>query len=83
MLYIGQKGGSSITEKEQRIKLYKELVDIRSVLLSENLSKVNKINSYLGQIKNPYHYMYKDIEVVANFSENGLSIEDCIKRLML
>jgi hypothetical protein len=59
-----------------------DLVDIRDVRVDKNLSKEQRIVEYLRQIRDPYHFKCGDFTVTARFAENGLSLEDCLQRLL-
>ncbi len=58
-------------------------MDIRTVVIDKSLSKEDRIASYLNQIKDPHNFKCKDIEVVVTFAENGLTLEECIKGLII
>ncbi len=47
------------------------------------LSKKERMESYLKQIKNPHNFMCNGIEVVAKFTETGPTLEERLKGLML
>ncbi len=59
-----------------------ELVDIRSVSVNRNLPKEERISDFVKQIKNPYLFKCGKYTVKASFSENGQTLEECIKRLI-
>ena len=59
-----------------------ELADIREVLVDLNLPKEQRINDYVRQIKDPYHYACEGSKVTAQFSKTGPTLEDCLNRLM-
>ncbi len=61
----------------------KKLVDIRDVQIDTDLPREKRMKSYLQQIKDPYNFKCNDIEVIVEFSENGYTLEECIKGLML
>lgn len=56
-----------------------ELVDIETVHIDENLSKEERIKSFLKQIKNPYCFKCKGVTVKVSFNENGKTFEECFK----
>lgn len=56
-----------------------ELVDLKDVIIDENLPKEKRILSYLEQIKNPYFFKIGDTVIQLQFSENQRSLEDCLK----
>ena len=55
-----------------------ELVDINDVIIDPNLSKKDRIISYIKQIKNPYCYKDGNTVVKISFSNTSATIEDCI-----
>jgi hypothetical protein len=59
-----------------------ELVDIRDVSVDKSLPKQERIAEYVRQIKNPYCFKCGKFTVTARFTENGLTLEDCLKRMM-
>lgn len=60
----------------------RELVDIRSVSVDTDLPKEERISEFVRQIKNPYLFKCGKFTVKASFSENGQSLEDCIKGII-
>ncbi len=58
---------------------HKNLVDIRTVKIDSELSKDERVKSYLEQIKNQNNFLCGDIEIVANYNENGMTLEECMK----
>ena len=59
------------------------LVDIRTVSVDKNLPKEERIAEFLRQIKDPYHFKCGKFIVTATFSQDGPSLEDCLRRLMV
>ncbi len=59
------------------------LVDIRDVKINMELPKEERIKEYVRQIKNPYNFRCGKIEVVAVFNENGPTLENCIKWMLM
>ncbi len=60
-----------------------ELVDIRTVSVNKDLPKDKRIEEFVKQIKNPYCYRCGKFIVKANFSDNGISMEDCLRNIFL
>jgi hypothetical protein len=60
-----------------------KLVDIRDVIINTDLPKEEKIKDYIRQIRNPYCFKCGKYVVLSKFSENGLSLEDCLKGILL
>ncbi len=59
-----------------------ELVDIRTVVVNNELPKEERIADFVRQIKNPYLFKCGKYTVRAVFSENGQTLEDCVKSLI-
>ena len=60
-----------------------ELVDINDVQVNKSLSKAERIAEFIRQIKNPYCFKCGDFIVKTRFSDNGLSMEDCLQSILL
>lgn len=60
-----------------------ELVDINDVKVSKDLSKQERIAEFIKQIKNPYCFKCGNFIVKARYTDNGLSMEDCLQSIML
>ena len=59
------------------------LVDIRDVSVDQSLPKEERIAEFLRQIKNPYCFRCGKFTVRARFAENGVSLEDCLKQILI
>ena len=59
------------------------LVDIREVTVDPSLPKEERIAEFLRQIKNPYHFKCGKFTVRAQFAQNGVTMEDCLKQILL
>lgn len=59
-----------------------ELVDIRTVVVDNSLPKEERIADFVRQIKNPYLFRCGKYTVKAVFSEDGRTLEDCVKSLI-
>ncbi|WP_250277426.1 DUF6870 family protein [[Clostridium] colinum] len=59
-----------------------ELVDIRDVNVHTDLTKEERIEDYIKQIKNPYCYKYKNFQVNVFFNEdeNAPTLEECLTK---
>ena len=60
-----------------------ELVDIRDVKVDASLPKLERIIEYIRQIKNPYHFKCGDFVVSVKYADNGVSLEDCLERIVV
>lgn len=59
-----------------------ELVDICTVAVNNELPKKERIADFVRQIKNPYLFRCGKYTVKAVFSEDGRTLEDCVKSLI-
>ena len=59
------------------------LADIRDVSVDPNLPKEERIAEFLRQIKNPYCFKCGKFTVRARFANNGVSLEDCLKQILI
>ena len=59
-----------------------DLVDINDVSINSELPKEERIADFVSQIRNPYLFKCGKYTVKAVFSENGQTLEDCIKGLI-
>ena len=59
------------------------LADIRDVSVDPDLSKEERIAEFLRQIKNPYCFRCGKFTVRAQFANNGVTLEDCLKQILL
>lgn len=60
----------------------KDLVDIQSITVDKALSREERIAEYLRQIKDPYFFRCGKFIVQAKFANNGMTLEDCLQRLL-
>lgn len=59
------------------------LVDIKDVSVDKNLTKEERIAEFIRQIKNPYCFKCGKFTVRAQFSESSVSLEDCLKQILI
>jgi hypothetical protein len=59
------------------------LVDIQDVVVDKNLPKEKRIEEFLRQIKDPHHFQCGKFTVTARFAENGVTLEDCLQRILV
>ena len=60
-----------------------ELTDIRDVSVDQNLPKEERIAEFLRQIKNPYCFRCGKFTVQVKYANNGVSLEDCLKQILI
>ena len=60
-----------------------ELADIRDVSVDPNLSREERIAEFLRQIKNPYLFKCGKFTIRAKYADNGVSLEDCLKQILI
>jgi len=59
------------------------LVDIRDISVDQSLSKEERIAEFLRQIKNPYCFKCGKFIVRARYAQNGVTLEDCLKQILI
>lgn len=59
------------------------LVDIQNICVDKSLPKNERIAEYVKQIKNPYCYKCGKFVVVAKFNNNGISLEERLKSILM
>ena len=59
------------------------LADIRDVSVDQNLPKDERIAEFLRQIKNPYCFRCGKFTVQVKYANNGVSLEDCLKQILI
>jgi len=58
------------------------LVDIRTISVEPSLPKPEKVNNFITQIDDPYHFKWKHLTITADFDPNGPTIEECLQGLV-
>lgn len=58
------------------------LVDIRTVSVSKELPKEERIAEFVRQIKNPYCFRCGDFTIRASFASDGVTIEERLQGLI-
>lgn len=59
-----------------------DLVDIQDVEINEALTKNERVEEFLEQVKNPYCYKVDDVVVGVSFSNNGVTFEERLKQFL-
>lgn len=59
------------------------LADIKDITVDRELSREERIAEFVRQIKNPYCFKCGEFTVTAKFSEDGVSLEDCLQGILL
>ena len=52
-----------------------ELVQINDVRIDQSLPAAERIENYLSQIKNPYHFLHNGLTVHLSFEEDGTDLK--------
>jgi len=55
------------------------LIDIRDVSIDPSISLIDRMTSFIKQIKNPYLFRYKDRVVRVSYSDTETTFEDRMK----
>ena len=59
------------------------LADIRDVSVDRSLSRKERIAEFIRQIGNPYCFKCGEFTVRAHFAEDGATLEDCLRSILL
>ena len=59
-----------------------DLVDIRDVCVDKDLPRQERINEFVRQIKDPYHFRCGKFVVTARVAEDGPTLEECLQRII-
>ena len=59
------------------------LADIGSVRVDQGLPRNERILEYIRQIRNPYCYKCGKFTVWSKYADNGPSLEDCLRRVLI
>ena len=80
---MGYEGGTNMEQKLSLSPAGMPLADIREVSVDPKLPKEERIAEFLRQIKNPYCFKCGKFTVRAQFADNGVSLEDCLKQILI
>lgn len=59
------------------------LADIKDVVVDKNLTKQERIDSFVKQIKNPYCFKCGKIVVGVKFADDGETMEEKVKQIIM
>lgn len=68
--------------KESRTEQSKGLVDISTVNVDPSLSKEERVQEFVRQIKNPNNFMCCGYEVTVSFANTKRTLEDCLANIV-
>ena len=60
-----------------------ELVDISTVSVDKTLPRDARIQEFVRQIRNPYHFKCGNFNITAKYAETGLTFEECLTLMMV
>ncbi len=60
-----------------------ELVDIREVSVDPSLPRDERIAEFVRQIRNPYCFKCGKFTIHAKYAQNGISLEDCLRQILI
>lgn len=58
------------------------LIDIRDVKLDDSLGQIERVKSFLQQIKDPYCFKVGDVVVNVAYTEGGATLNDCFADML-
>ena len=73
---------SAMKEATAQLTDKNSLVDINSVHVDEGLPQNERIAEFVRQIKNPYCFKCGEFTVLSKYVGNGVSLEDCLLRIL-
>ena len=60
-----------------------DIVDIQQIKMDEGFSQQEKRREFIRQVKNPYCFRVGKVIVKANYSENGVSLNERFEELVM
>lgn len=69
---------NDLQRMSQTNKSKNELVQINNVRIDQSLPVPERIENYLSQIKNPYHFLHNGLTVHLSFDEDGTDLKSRI-----
>ncbi len=59
-----------------------DLVDLNTVVINTELPPDERIQQFLEQIKNTYHFKVGNVKVTVKYKENGPSFQECFTEML-
>ena len=59
-----------------------KLADIRDVSVNKDLPREERIAEFIRQIRDPYHFKCGRFVVRASFSQEGATLEECLRGIL-
>jgi hypothetical protein len=60
-----------------------KLVDINTVSVNKELPRDARIQEFVKQIRNPYHFKCGKFNITTKYAETGLTFEECLTLMMV
>ena len=76
------KGLAEGMELDTEKKEGKLLADIRDVSVNKDLPREERIAEFVRQIRDPYHFKCGRFVVRASFSQEGATLEECLRGIL-
>jgi hypothetical protein len=83
MKYPTTKELEAMANIDIRLVNKQELRDIRDVHIDENLTREERLSSFIEQIKNPYCYRCGDVVVKVNFTMEAGSMQEKMEQYLM
>lgn len=71
-----------MAQKHSGPKGQETLVDIRDVKLDSSMGQLERIQSFLKQIKDPYCFKVGDVVVNVAYTKGGATLNDCFADML-
>ena len=85
-LYEELKSAIELIEKANRAKISEinsdDLVDIKSVNMDQDLSKLENVVEYINEVKNPYYFKVGKVKVRVSYADTERTLDDAFANLL-
>lgn len=85
-LYEELKSAIELIEKANRAKISEinsdDLVDIKSVNMDQDLSKLENVVKYINEVKNPYYFKVGKVKIRVSYADTDRTLDDSFAHLL-
>lgn len=57
-----------------------QIIDITNIKIKANLSKEERIQQFIEEIKNPYEFQVGEVKVRISFADNSITMQDRLEQ---
>ena len=80
------KTAIELIEKANRTKFFDinsdDLVDIKSVNMNQDLSKLENVVKYINEVKNPYYFKVGKVKLRVSYADTDRTLDDAFANLL-